>query len=598
MVRGAETVSGQQSFLKSVRYKGEQEIRFRTRPILDTYEDGLDYLASHLPRYSRMFSEPAVKRDGAGELSTIAWYSDEAGQIQAWGSLDQTNKVRVAAVLRAFLSDLLDCVRRTNDEQAKMLVCWLNILSFDDDLIVVNGHPIFTNWGIVPAGGADYTDKLAHHLLHGLGQFLPEDYDASQLAMMMIGDPVSSQKEAGQRPDNGQEQPPADALDPVAQKPADIDSLNSDVSKLAFGHAGDQTRAGRTGPPHGAAPDGLETKESDRRSACWLPVLIACIVALLLLLLMLVPGFLVYPGTSGASALLTDGAIRQSEQALLTRIGDLKSQLSQRTCVAPPVAAAPPLSEQLSPQSKDKPKEALPSATAVVDVVPLLEAATVLVVASDSKANMSSGSGFFVSPDKIVTNRHVVEPAKNGQVLVVNKALGGARRGKVIATSSSKEFGEQDYALIQMLGEPAKRFLPVALKSDKGQQIYAAGFPAIFMETDEHFIKLFAGVVTAAPDMVLTQGIVTVFQDSPSGNKLVLHSADISPGNSGGPLADTCGRVVGVNTFIKTSTEQQMRLNFALKSDSLLSFLKANGVTLQPEDTSCSPQMPRAQAGK
>jgi S1-C subfamily serine protease len=98
--------------------------------------------------------------------------------------------------------------------------------------------------------------------------------------------------------------------------------------------------------------------------------------------------------------------------------------------------------------------------------------------------------------------------------------------------------------------------------------------------------------------MVLTQGIVTVFQDSPSGNKLVLHSADISPGNSGGPLADTCGRVVGVNTFIKTSTEQQMRLNFALKSDSLLSFLKANGVTLQPEDTSCSPQMPRAQAGK
>ncbi|TLP42397.1 trypsin-like peptidase domain-containing protein [Cohaesibacter sp. CAU 1516] len=321
--------------------------------------------------------------------------------------------------------------------------------------------------------------------------------------------------------------------------------------------------------------------------------------ALLLLLLLLLPGILVFPKQGTAVAMLGNLALEQSEAAMRTRINDLKSELANRSCQAPaPLPDLPGVTPGGTLPATPLPPNAAGAMRrlTVADVVTMLDQATVLIVAGDGTRTMSSGSGFFVSPDLIVTNRHVVEASPAGHVIVVNKALGGARKGKVIATSATSNLGEQDYALIKMLGDPFQQALPLTKASEKGQQIYAAGYPSIFMETDEHFLKLLAGVVTSAPDMVLTQGIVTVLQDSPAGNRMVLHSADISPGNSGGPMTDRCGRVIGVNTFVKTSSEQQVRLNFALKSDSLLAFLAAQNVHIDQQDAPCLSSAPANQA--
>lgn len=44
------------TFLKSNKYVSEEEIRFQGTPLLDTYDEGLDYLAAHMPRYVRLFA--------------------------------------------------------------------------------------------------------------------------------------------------------------------------------------------------------------------------------------------------------------------------------------------------------------------------------------------------------------------------------------------------------------------------------------------------------------------------------------------------------------------------------------------------------------
>ena len=203
-----------------------------------------------------------------------------------------------------------------------------------------------------------------------------------------------------------------------------------------------------------------------------------------------------------------------------------------------------------------------------------LEQATVLVVSAGGE----SGSGFFVAPNYVVTNHHVVARAAPGtEVLVLSKHLKTGYIGTVVATSQPGQATQADFAVIKVDDVPAGsvRPLPVAAEPAALSDVVAAGYPSIAIAQDRNLRRLLAGDLKAAPEVVLTKGTVSAVQNKERNTPMVLHSADISAGNSGGPLINSCGRVVGINTYIVTS-RQTTKANYALGSSWLAGFLRAS----------------------
>jgi hypothetical protein len=259
--------------------------------------------------------------------------------------------------------------------------------------------------------------------------------------------------------------------------------------------------------------------------------------------------------------------------------------LPERKTEAPPgpgkvtPAAASMDLPQTGGQASGKAASKLPPA----GLAQALEQATVLVVS----AGGDSGSGFFVAPNYVVTNHHVVARAAPGtEALVLSKHLKTGYIGTVVATSQP---GQADFAVIKVDDVPAGsvRPLPVAPEPAALSDVVAAGYPSIAIAQDRNLRRLMAGDLKAAPEVVLTKGTVSAIQNKERNTPMVLHSADISAGNSGGPLIDSCGRVVGINTYIVTS-RQTTKANYALGSSWLAAFLRGSKTPFDWRVDSCA----------
>jgi S1-C subfamily serine protease len=105
---------------------------------------------------------------------------------------------------------------------------------------------------------------------------------------------------------------------------------------------------------------------------------------------------------------------------------------------------------------------------------------------------------------------------------------------------------------------------------------------------DSNFRRLLEGDLSAAPDLNLTQGTVQSFQSGEGGMPLVVHTASIAKGNSGGPLVDGCGRVIGVNTFISVDQDQSSKINYAIRSQVMAGFLQSAGASARTDTRPCA----------
>lgn len=214
------------------------------------------------------------------------------------------------------------------------------------------------------------------------------------------------------------------------------------------------------------------------------------------------------------------------------------------------------------------------------ELVALLDASVVLVISKESH-----GSGFFVTQDLVVTNRHVVE--HGGSVWVASRTLGTVVKAELVAKTSSSEAGQPDFALLRVAAPAQGTPLVLATGATRLSPVVAAGYPGIVMRTDPRLDSLLKGNRHQLPEAVLAPGEVSVTQPQANGVNLIIHTADISPGNSGGPLVDRCGRVVGVNTFISKDSDYASRVLYALSSADLLAFLRSSDIPLTSTDARC-----------
>jgi serine protease Do len=133
------------------------------------------------------------------------------------------------------------------------------------------------------------------------------------------------------------------------------------------------------------------------------------------------------------------------------------------------------------------------------------------------------GAGIVWAPDLVVTNAHVVGAAP----LRVGLAIGGQVEAHIV--------GADRRADLALLRTPRVGVAPAALASDAvrvGALVVALGHPLGLRGT-------------------LTAGVVHALAPSRPGGRRWIHAdLRLAPGNSGGPLADTAGRIVGVNTMI------------------------------------------------
>ncbi|MGB7433489.1 MAG: FHA domain-containing protein [Ahrensia sp.] len=165
-----------------------------------------------------------------------------------------------------------------------------------------------------------------------------------------------------------------------------------------------------------------------------------------------------------------------------------------------------------------------------------------------------SGTGFKVSRDgHVITNHHVIDGGRQIDIAVLDD--GNLRRipAQVIWFSTDK-----DLAILRP-DEPLPGGIVTMAPSNpdklsKSDPVTAVGFPGI---ADRLAVGLRDGTggeraaVLSFLDPTVSQG--TVQRMVPTIQRLTIqHSANLNPGNSGGPLFDSCGRVVGVNTLAST----------------------------------------------
>jgi S1-C subfamily serine protease len=186
---------------------------------------------------------------------------------------------------------------------------------------------------------------------------------------------------------------------------------------------------------------------------------------------------------------------------------------------------------------------------AVTDVVKRSSDAVVLIVISNSAGQETAlGSGFLVSADgEIVTNYHVIKEAHSAVVKLSNGAFFPV--SGVLASDANK-----DLAIIKVNGKNLP-FLTLGdiEKLHVGDHVVAIGSPLGLEGT-------------------VSDGIVSAADRSLDGKKWIQTTAAVSHGNSGGPLLDMNGHVVGVITLGGNPALVQ-NLNFAIPCNDVTSLL-------------------------
>jgi S1-C subfamily serine protease len=187
--------------------------------------------------------------------------------------------------------------------------------------------------------------------------------------------------------------------------------------------------------------------------------------------------------------------------------------------------------------------QATPAQESLPELVRRVKPAIVAIVTYDAKGDaLTTGSGFFIRPGQVVTNLHVIRGARRTDV----KTLDG--KGRVYQVDGLLAVDEEgDLALMRVNMSPERpRSSEIAeALPEEGETIFVIGNP----------LKLEGSV---------SDGIVSAIREVPGVGKIIQTTAPISHGNSGSPIFNLRGQVVGV---ISVKVTNGQNISLAISSD-------------------------------
>ncbi|MDE0783060.1 MAG: serine protease [Planktomarina sp.] len=344
--------------------------------------------------------------------------------------------------------------------------------------------------------------------------------------------------------------------------------------------------------------------------ALWAPPLVLIIFLIMFLIYLLVPGVLLYPTQQRNEPvfLVDPETTEQLNSNLNQKIRNLEDLIDRGQCTVDglvlqdeSISLMPPNSSSIGADNNQI--VMLPPAENILwkktddgnntSISDFLNKAVVYISVEGTDGSNYSGTGFFISENYILTNQHVISGAADGVVTIFRPNEMKPFMAAVV--KSSQEFTErnEDFAVLRS-SQSSDAFLQFAkLGLDLSlTPVLSAGFPGDVIDILREFDQDGQGIELEGLPLFLTDGVINAVQNFNSGGAALLHSAEISQGNSGGPLVNGCGEVLGVNTFTRSDTENFVRtLNIALRVDAVQSFLDRSGMNYTQSSGPCTPKL-------
>lgn len=220
-----------------------------------------------------------------------------------------------------------------------------------------------------------------------------------------------------------------------------------------------------------------------------------------------------------------------------------------------------------------------------------VESSVVRLVSLDRKNRpIGLGSGFAVDKKgHLATNHHVIEGA--ARVLVALKGSDGKPRfidGTVVWSSA-----ELDLAFVRVAAGSVPELKIVGVAPRKAEKVFALGYPGDADLSSRGGVRSPQFVESTATNGSIGRIIREPFVQGGPTIEIIQHSAAINSGNSGGPLFDRCGRVIGVNTGKAISTLENNQLeaitgiHYASSAGVLLLAAESAQIKLLSEKSEC-----------
>jgi S1-C subfamily serine protease len=253
--------------------------------------------------------------------------------------------------------------------------------------------------------------------------------------------------------------------------------------------------------------------------------------------------------------------VLQDGQEVVRRNTDICAERSVALALTPGAVTPPVVGRAPEPPSPEGKPAPLPAGVAGPGVAPQPPAAG--GTRPNPNARASTGTGFVVGREQMLTNHHVIDGCNR---ILVRSADGRILPGQVQASDTRR-----DLALVRVAGSTGPALAFRANPVRRGEGVVTYGFPL-------------SGLLSSGP--TLTTGEVSALAGLGDNPLQFQISAPVQPGNSGGPLLDRQGNVVGVIVSKLNASRVEARtgdipqnVNFAVKGTEAQDFLRRNGVT-------------------